>query len=142
MSATTFSPRGAYSAISLNQLVMNIVEDTFPVAVLHHTRVVNEVSKHLLLGDGADQLTDVLEELLLAVIQQSREGDIHVSAERFKDTVQVVIEERNNYNGYALSFSVGSVSQEAARLGGHISIEGATRKQATISFSFPVQFAA
>jgi hypothetical protein len=142
MTTYTCSPGGVNSAISLNRLIMNIVEDTFPVAVLHHTRVVNEVSKNLLLGAGADQLTDVLEELLLAVIQQSREGDIHITAERFKDTVLVYIQERNNYNGYALSFSVGSVSQDAARLGGHISIDGATRKQATISFSFPVHFAA
>lgn len=142
MTTYTCSTGGVNSAISLNRLIMNIVEDTFPVAVLHHTRVVNEVSKNLLLGAGADQLTDVLEELLLAVIQQSREGDIHITAERFKDTVLVYIQERNNYNGYALSFSVGSVSQDAARLGGHISIDGATRKQATISFSFPVHFAA
>lgn len=128
--------------VSLNQLIRSLVENTQPLAIQHHTRVVNEVDGRLLLGEGALQLSSVLEELLDAVILNSREGDIHITADRFKDMVLLHIEERNNYNGYALSFSVGSLEPDAARIGGHISIEGERKKEATIQFSFPGQFAA
>ena len=128
--------------VSLNQLIRSLVENTQPLAIQHHTRVVNEVDGRLLLGEGALQLSSVLEELLDAVILNSREGDIHITADRFKDMVLLHIEERNNYNGYALSFSVGSLEPDAARIGGHISIEGERKKEAIIQFSFPGQFAA
>lgn len=128
--------------VSLNQLIKLLVENTQPLAIQHHTKVVNEVDGRLLLGEGALQLSSVLEELLDAVILNSREGDIHITADRFKDMVLLHIEERNNYNGYALSFSVGSLEPDAARIGGHISIEGERKKEATIQFSFPGQFAA
>jgi len=128
--------------VSLNQLIRSLVENTQPLAIQHHTKVVNEVDGRLLLGEGALQLSSVLEELLDAVILNSREGDIHITADRFKDMVLLHIEERNNYNGYALSFSVGSLEPDAARIGGHISIEGERKKEATIQFSFPGQFAA
>ncbi len=128
--------------VSLNQLIRSLVENTQPLAIQHHTKVVNEVDGRLLLGEGASQLSSVLEELLDAVILNSREGDIHITADRFKDMVLLYIEERNNYNGYALSFSVGSLEPDAARIGGHISIEGERKKEAIIQFSFPGQFAA
>ena len=128
--------------VSLNQLIKSLVENTQPLAIQHHTRVVNEVDGRLLLGEGALQLSSVLEELLDAVILNSREGDIHITADRFKDMVLLHIEERNNYNGYALSLSVGSLEPDAARIGGHISIEGERKKEATSQVSFPGQFAA
>ncbi len=132
----------SFAPVSLNQLIKSLVENSQQMAVQHHTRIVNEVDRHLWLGEGASQLCKVLEELLDAVILNSKEGDIHISADRFKDMVLLHIEERNNYNGYALSFSVGSLEPDAARIGGHISMEGERKKEATIQFSFPGQFAA
>jgi hypothetical protein len=132
----------SFAPVSLNQLIKSLVENTQQMAVQHHTRIVNEVDRHLWLGAGASQLSKVLQELLDAVILNSKEGDIHISADRFKDMVLLHIEERNNYNGYALSFSVGSLEPDAARIGGHISIEGERKKEAIIQFSFPGQFAA
>ena len=132
----------SFTPVSLNHLIKSLVESTQPMAVQHHTQIVNEVDRHLWLGEGASQLSKVLEELLGAVIHNSKEGDIHISADRFKDMVLLHIEERNNYNGYALSFSVGSLEPDAARIGGHISIEGERKKETIIQFSFPGQFAA
>lgn len=136
------SSTGTVPALPLNTLVHSIVDEVLPVAITHHTRIVNEVKKELLLGTGATELQQVLHDLLLAVIRNSKEGDIHISADYFRDMVLIHIDEKNNYNGYALSFSVGSLEADAARLGGHISMEGARSREAHISFTFPGQFAA
>lgn len=136
------SAPAAVQALSLSSLVRSIVTDALPAAAAQHTRIVNEVEKNLLLGEGATELKRVLTDLLMAVIRNSNDGDIHISAERFRDMVMLHIEERNNYNGYALSFSVGSLEPDAAKIGGHISMEGVHKREAHISFSFPGQFAA
>lgn len=142
MDTTLDAPGNNQAPLSFSQLIKSLVDQKQPVAAQHNTRIVNEVEKHLILGAGALQLQQVLEELLDAVIGNSKEGDIHITAERFKDMVLLHIQERNNYNGYALSFSVGSIEPDAAKIGGHISMEGARKKETTISFSFPAQFAA
>lgn len=132
----------AEQALSLSTLLRSIMTDALPAATGKNTRIVNDVEKDLLLGKGADKLRQVLSDLLQAVIRNSHEGDVHISAERFRDMVMLHIEERNNYNGYALSFSVGSLEPDAAKIGGHISMEGTHKREAHISFSFPGQFAA
>lgn len=142
MDTATTSTGNSIVPVSLNQLVLSLVEKKTPLAVKHNTRIVNEIDRQLLLGEGALQLSKVLEELIDAVILNSKEGDIHISADRFKDMVLLHIEERNNYNGYALSFSVGSLEPDAARIGGHISMEGERKRAAHIQFSFPGQYAA
>lgn len=142
MDTATTSTGNSIVPVSLNQLVLSLVEKKTPLAVKHNTRIVNEIDRQLLLGEGALQLSKVLEELIDAVILNSKEGDIHIFADRFKDMVLLHIEERNNYNGYALSFSVGSLEPDAARIGGHISMEGERKRAAHIQFSFPGQYAA
>ncbi len=128
--------------VPLSILVRKLVEASLPLAVSHHTQIVNEVNRNLLLTNGAEQLMQVMQELIYVVIENSKEGDIHIRADRYRDMVLLQIEERNNNNGYALSFSVGSLSTEAARLGGHISIDGARSRQVLISFCFPAKTAA
>ena len=43
----------------------------------------------------------------------------------------------NNFNGYALSFSLMLIGQQARFVGGDISIKGAQQRLTTVSFSFP-----
>jgi hypothetical protein len=83
------------------------------------------------------QVITVMKDILTTVVANSRNGNIHITAERYKDVVIVEIQERNNYNGYALSFSIGSIEPEAASIGGHLTIRGQQQKVTTISFSFP-----
>jgi hypothetical protein len=63
-------------------------------------------------------------------------------ADLYRALVTVQIQERNNYNGYALSFSVHSIAPEAIEADGYISINGPQKRITTISFSFPNQYAA
>lgn len=70
-------------------------------------------------------------------VVNSRNGEIHITADRYYSLVIVEIQERKNYNGYALSYSVGSLATEAAACGGYLSIKGPQQKVTTITFSFP-----
>jgi hypothetical protein len=47
------------------------------------------------------------------------------------------MQERNNYNGYALAFSLKSIEAYAAMIGGNIGIKDPQKLVTTVSFSFP-----
>ncbi|HNR18220.1 MAG TPA: hypothetical protein PKG90_16255 [Chitinophagaceae bacterium] len=137
------SALGVFDAgISLQQLVNNLLNESLSTAYHNKTRIVNEVTGDFVLGTNDENVVAVIKELLSVTIFNSSNGEIHVSAERYRDMVILLIEEGNNNNGFALSFSIGSIEPEAAKIGGHIVIEGTRKKRTLITFSFPVQFAA
>lgn len=130
------------TAISLKQLVTKLVHSSLPVAHQHHSNLVNEVGQELLLGSDSPKIRSILRDLLNTVVANSSNGEIHISADRYSDVVILQIQERNNNNGYALAYSIGSIEPDAMQIGGHISIKGPQQKITTISFSFPSLFAA
>lgn len=125
------------TAISLQYLVSSLVNSSLPAAKDNNTHLVNEVGQGVALGTRIHKAISIINDLLSIVVANSRNGEIHISAERFRDVVIVEIQERNNYNGYALAYSIGSIEPDAALVGGHISIKGSQQKITTISFSFP-----
>jgi hypothetical protein len=125
------------TAVSLKQLMSNLVIGSLPVANQNNTCVVNEVRHGIGLGDGMHRAVFVMKDLLAAMVSNSKNGEIYISADRFRDTIVLELQERNNYNGYALSYSIMSIEREAAAFGGHISVTGPQKKVATVTFSFP-----
>ncbi|MBL7732411.1 MAG: hypothetical protein JNM88_14625 [Chitinophagaceae bacterium] len=123
--------------ISLQVLVSNMLRHSQPLAVRRNTIIENEVDNGFVLGGAMQKAIPVMRELLTTVVSNSRNGDIHISADRRNDQLVVEIQERNNYNGYALAFSVGSLAAEAAFAGAQIDINGPQQKVVTISFVFP-----
>jgi len=95
--------------ISLQQLVSNLVSDFLSAAIHHHTQVVNEVRQEIALGAQNQSALAVISDLLNTVVANSCNGEIHISAEKYRDVLILNIEERNNYNGYALAYSVGAI---------------------------------
>lgn len=130
------------SGTSLQELVNDLLSKFLSHAISNKSNVVNEIDKRINLAATDPRIPFILEELLSAVIANSHNGEIHLTADLYKDVVTVQIQERNNYNGYALSFSVHSIEPEAIEAGGYISINGPQKRVTTISFSFPNQYAA
>jgi hypothetical protein len=122
---------------SLQQLVSTLVNSSLPAAIHNKTIVMNEVGQGVVLGIEKVKVIPILKELLDTVIMNSRHGEIHITAERYHGIVVLQIQERNNYNGYALAFSVSSIEPEAVEIGGHIAIKDPRARVATISFTFP-----
>ena len=127
---------------NLKQIVDDLISSSLACALHNKSKVVNEIDKGIVFGPANEAVVGILNELLTTVIENSRNGDIHITADRFQDIVAVQIQERNNYNGYALSYSIGSIEPEAISLGGHIAIKGPQKRITTISFCFPDQVAA
>ena len=127
---------------SLQQLFHVIVSNALPEANKHNTRIVNEVNEEMKLDASLDKVAEILNKLLNVIVSNSKDGDIHISVDRYSGVVTVQIEERNNYNGYALASSINSLVPDAIEIGGYISIKDPRQKIATVSFSFPQKLVA
>jgi len=127
----------AFTSISLQLLLNKLVSDLPGNMALNKIVVENEVPSDLkMVGDQRD-VVPVIDELLSTVVANARNTCIHITAEKFSDIVTLNFEDRNNYNGYALSFSLMVIGQHARFVGGDINIKGAQKRVATVSFSFP-----
>lgn len=128
--------------IILEQLIDGLVGNSLSVAGNNHSMVVNEIDSGVVLHSATDQLLSLLDHLLFAVISNSRRGKIYINAEKQQQQLVLYITERNNYNGYALSFSIGALADDAASLGGNLEIKNPQKLETTICFCLPEAIAA
>ena len=119
-------------------MVNRLVSNLLPTAIEQKTIIVNEVPDHVQVAVHDNKTVQVISELLTTVVANSRKGIIHIHAERLGDMVIFRIQDRNNYNGYALAYSVQSIEPMATLAGGYLSMKGQQQLETTISFSFPV----
>lgn len=124
------------SGTCLQILINELVCITQNIVNQNMLSVVNEISNKFWFTDD-EKITPVINDLLNAVIINGRNSAIHVSADKYGDTVMLQIQDRNNNNGYALDFSIMSINPQVSAVGGSLSFDGKQKKIATVSFSFP-----
>lgn len=123
----------------LRHLVSQVMSDSLATALQHKTIIVNDVPSNLHIMTGGSDVSPVIGELLAAVVSNSKKGKIQIHAERFRDLITLHFKDHNNYNGYALAYSLKSIEPLAATLGGSITLKDHQSLEATVSFSFPVR---
>jgi hypothetical protein len=124
-------------AISLQLLLNDIVRNLPETINQNKVFVENEVSCDLKILADQCKVVSVINELLTTVLANARNTSILLTAEKTTGVVTLNIEDNNNFNGYALSFSLMLIGQHARFAGGDVSIRGAQQRVATVSFSFP-----
>ena len=129
------TPQG--TSISL-QLLLNKLLKNLPRTIASNKIVIeNEVSADFNVLANQDDVVPVIDEVLTTVVANARNTSIFITAEKFIDIITLNFQDRNNYNGYALAFSLMSIGEQARCIGGDLNIEGAQKRVATVSFSFP-----
>ena len=134
---TTVHDNVAGNSSSL-QLLLNELVSELPGLITGNRIVVeNAVPAELQMFADKSVVLPLIYELLTTVVSNARNTCISISAEKYRDVVTLRVVDRNNYNGYALSFSLLSVGRHARYIGGDISVDGIQKKVATVSLSFP-----
>ena len=131
------SPGVFDTGISLQLLVNRLVSSSQGMAFRNKSTVVNEVPCDIHVVADKSKVVPIIEELLTTVVANARNSQIYISADRYKDIIILNIQDRNNYNGYALAFSIMTIESQINEAGGSLTIDGKQKKIATVSFSFP-----
>jgi len=122
---------------SLKQLVNSLVSNLSQEIGANKILVLNEIPAAFRIPPEQVKIISVIKELLTTVVSNARNTCISVTAEKYTDIIILNFEDQNNNNGYALSFSLIAIEQDARFVGGNIHIDGAQKRVATVSFSFP-----
>ena len=122
---------------SLQYWLNEAVNDLPSLMQLNKVVIDNEISAGLLTQADKNLVCPVINQLLKTVLTNARETSICITAEKYSDVVTLHVVDRNNNNGYALSFGLLSVGRHARRIGGDIAVKDIQRKVARVSFSFP-----
>jgi len=130
-------PAENYSGIHLQLLVNSLVDDSLPTAQRNQSAVINEVGKGVVIEEGNSHMILLMGEVIKTIISNSKRGDIHIGAEKAGNKLVLKIQERNNYNGLALSFSLGTLKPDINFAGGQLDIDDPQKRVTTIYFSFP-----
>lgn len=132
--ADTVSPG---TDVSLQVLLNDLVTRLPETIAINKVIIANQVASNLTMRADQDNLVTVIDELLTIIAINARNTSLFITAEKFIDTVTLYVEDRNNYNGYALSFSLMALEQQARHIGGNLAIKGAQQRITTVSLSFP-----
>ena len=126
-----------FTSVSLQLLLNKLLSNLPETIALNKIVIENGISSEFKTLADQNQVVPVIDELLTTVIANARNTCISITAEKFIDIVTLSFEDCNNYNGYALSFSLMAIERQARFIGGDITIQGAQKRVATVSFSFP-----
>lgn len=118
----------------IDHLVSNFLVNS--QGTLHN--LINEMPDEPLILVDENKTGEVIRELLAAVVNNARNGDIRIRADLYPGEVCFQVEERNNYNGCALASRVSYIKTVAKPSGGYISHDGDRQLVTTISYHFPL----
>ena len=123
--------------IQLQQLVNKLVGNSLLIATAKCSAVINEVGGGVILQNANPKVVALIGDIIHTVIINSKEGDIHIDAKQNEGNTVLKVQERNNYNGYALSYSLGTLMSDVNVAGADLAITGEKQKVTTIIFTFP-----
>lgn len=141
MKNTQLTDYSGYSIapVSLKSFVDNLVCSSQHIIHKTQTVVVNEITTDFLIVAEACKAMPVITELFATVIANTRNGEIFINAQRYADLITIEIQDRNNYNGYALTSRLQWIEPQVRKMDGIITIDGQHKLVTTISFSFPIE---
>src|SRR5262245_42054229 len=92
---------------TFQSLVNHILRHTLSETLRNSdSSVMNEIPAELGMVADEERMTPVIQELLATIISNARKGRIHIRGERFRDVIILEIQNKSNYNGYALDYSI------------------------------------
>ena len=125
------------AAISLRLLINSTIGHLTGIINKNKISINNCVSVDLAICLEQNKVAAVIYDMMAIIISNARNTAISITADRFRDIIIVNVEDGNNYNGYALSFSLMGIEADATMAGGSLCIHDAQKKVTTVSFSFP-----
>lgn len=125
-----------YEKLSLQAVINKLLKYSSEIARKNNTAIINSVQQGIYLKQENHKVIPVITELIETVVSNARNSEICITAERFRDLVILQVQDTNNFNGYALGFSLQSMENEALGAGAVIQFKNQQQRVATVSLSF------
>ena len=136
---TSLAPRSNTSNAILKTLVDQLVDSSLVVAEKNGSQIVNEVPENLRINSNENAITFVINGLLHAMVSNTEDGCIRISAkEIYEGMIEISVKDNNCCHTYAVACDLQEMVPQAEKIGGSLNISNQRQSITTISFRFPV----
>ena len=123
-------------SISLYDLIDNTIRSSLPFALQNHNLILNEISSGFMVHCEKQSLTEVIREVLNAIMEFSKSSYIRISAKRYHEIVLVHFKDFNILNKNQPPYKLQPVQQLASEIEGYVGITSYRQYETTIALSF------
>jgi hypothetical protein len=123
-------------SISLYDLIDNTIRSSLPFALQNHNLILNEISSGFMVHCEKQSLTEIIREVLNAIMELSKSSYIRISAKRYHEIVLVHFKDFNILNKNQPAYKLQPVQQLASEIEGYVGITSYRQYETTIALSF------
>lgn len=134
---TTATPNTEIVPKNLYQLVRQAADNSMHSAVERHSFIVNEVPVEFNIATDEGMLSDILNCLLSAVVNNTHHSCIRIKANEYEDIVFVSIRDNSLFTSNTVSDHLDKVKLLAKKMNGNVIVRNMEEKFTTILLSFP-----
>ena len=121
---------------SLQNIVGSLIDSLAPAAIRHKSYIVNDVPVEIRTEVNENLLASVLGSLINAVLRNTQNSCIRITAKIYGDVVLLHIKDNGCINHSSISQSLARVQPQVEKLNGFIGLTSYRNKLTTIAFSF------
>ena len=122
--------------VSLYDLIDNTVRSSLPFALRNHNLILNEISSGFMVHCEKQTLSNVVREILNAIMEFSKSSYIRISAKRYHEIVLVHFKDFNILNKTQAPYNLQPVQKMAVEIDGYVGITSYRQYETTIALSF------
>jgi hypothetical protein len=134
---TTKQPENSYESSGLHELTDFLIAKFIGMAASNRSFFINEIPAHLPLSADKQMLTSVLNGLFSAVVVNSTDSCIRLSAKTYGNRVLLQVKESNSPDSKSLVSQLRKLQPMAEKMRGSVEVTRHRKKLTTITLGFP-----
>jgi hypothetical protein len=123
-------------SVSLFDLIDNTIRSSLPFALRSHNLILNEISSGFSVHCDKQTLSEIIRQVLNAIMEFSKSSYIRISAKRYHEIVLIHFKDFNILNKTQVPYKLQPIQQLASSIEGYVGVTSYRQYETTIALSF------
>jgi hypothetical protein len=123
-------------SVSLYDLIDNTIRSSLPFALRSHNLILNEISSGFSVHCDKQTLSELIRQVLNAIMEFSKSSYIRISAKRYHEIVLIHFKDFNILNKTQAPYKLQPIQTLASSIDGYVGVTSYRQYETTIALSF------
>jgi hypothetical protein len=123
-------------SVSLYDLIDNTIRSSLPFALRSHNLILNEISSGFSVHCDKQTLSEIIRQVLNAIMEFSKSSYIRISAKRYHEIVLIHFKDFNILNKSQAPYKLQPIQALASTIDGYVGVTSFRQYETTIALSF------
>jgi hypothetical protein len=123
-------------SVSLYDLIDNTIRSSLPFALRSHNLILNEISSGFSVHCDKQTLSEIIRQVLNAIMEFSKSSYIRISAKRYHEIVLIHFKDFNILNKTQVPYKLQPIQPLASSIDGYVGVTSHRQYETTIALSF------